>query len=74
MDTARLRLVRRSSAPWTGMCKVVIIGRDNIICSFDYNLYNQRHLHRGPDKFTAAPAPPSRSPSPSSIAAICGEV
>lgn len=39
VDTTRLRLVRRSSiAPLDGMCKIVIIGEDNIICSFDYNL------------------------------------
>ena len=36
VDTTRLRLVRRSSiAPLDGMCKIVIIGEDNIICSFD---------------------------------------
>ena len=70
VDTAQLRLVRRSStAPLDGMCMVLIIGEDNIICSFDYNL-DTNAIYIG-DRITRS-APPSRRPSPSWVPPSAG--
>ena len=72
VDTARLRLVRRSSiAPLDGMCKIVIIGEDNIICSFDYNL-DTNAIYIG-DRIYALRSTQSE-PLSELTAAICGEV
>ena len=71
-DTARLRLVRRSSiAPLDGMCKIVIIGEDEIICSFDYNLTTNA-IYIG-DRIYALRSTQSE-PLSELTAAICGEV
>ena len=72
VDTARLRLVRRSSiAPLDGMCKIVIIGKDGIICSFDYNLTTNA-IYIG-DRIYALRSTQSE-PLSELTAAICGEV
>ena len=72
VDTARLRLVRRSSiAPLDGMCKIVIIGEDEIICSFDYNLTTNA-IYIG-DRIYALRSTQSE-PLSELTAAICGEV
>ena len=72
VDTTRLRLVRRSSiAPLDGMCKIVIIGEDNIICSFDYNLTTNA-IYIG-DRSYALRSTQS-APLSELTAAICGEV
>ena len=72
VDTAQLRLVRRSSiAPLDGMCKIVIIGEDNIICSFDYNLTTNA-IYIG-DRIYALRSTQSE-PLSELTAAICGEV
>ena len=72
LDTARLRLVRRSSiAPLDGMCKIVIIGEDEIICSFDYNLTTNA-IYIG-DRIYALRSTQSE-PLSELTAAICGEV
>ena len=69
VDTARLRLVRRSSiAPLDGMCKIVIIGEDEIICSFDYNLTTNA-IYIGEGLRSTQSEPLSEL-----TAAICGEV
>jgi hypothetical protein len=69
VDTARLRLVRRSSiAPLDGMCK---IGEDEIICSFDYNLTTNA-IYIG-DRIYALRSTQSE-PLSELTAAICGEV
>lgn len=60
VDTARLRLLRRSSiAPLDGMCKIVIIGEDNTLTTT-----LQPTPSTSGTGFTRS-APPSRSPSPS---------
>ena len=69
VDTARLRLVRRSSLD--GMCKIVIIGEDEIICSFDYNLTTNA-IYIG-DRIYALRSTQSE-PLSELTAAICGEV
>lgn len=72
VDTARLRLVRRSStAPLDGMCKIVIIGEDNIICSFDYNLTTNA-IYIG-DRIYALRSTQSE-PLSELVSAVCGEV
>lgn len=72
VDTAQLRLVRRSStAPLDGMCMVVIIGEDKIICSFDYNL-DTNAIYIG-DRIYALRSTQSE-PLSELIAAVCGEV
>ena len=68
VDTARLRLVRRSSiAPLDGMCKIVIIGEDEII----YNLTTNA-IYIG-DRIYALRSTQSE-PLSELTAAICGEV
>ena len=63
VDTARLRLVRRSSiAPLDGMCKIVIIGRMKSSAPLTTTL--QPTPSTSGTGFTRS-APPSRSPSPS---------
>ena len=72
VDTTRLRLVRRSSiAPLDGMCKIVIIGEDNIICSFDYNL-TTNSIYIG-DRIYALRSTQS-APLSELVSAVCGEV
>ena len=72
VDTARLRLVRRSStAPLDGMCMVLIIGEDNIICSFDYNL-DTNAIYIG-DRIYALRSTES-APLSELVSAVCGEV
>ena len=72
VDTARLRLVRRSStAPLDGMCMVLIIGEDNIICSFDYNL-DTNAIYIG-DRIYALRSTQSE-PLSELVSAGCGEV
>ena len=72
VDTTRLRLVRRSSiAPLDGMCKIVIIGEDNIICSFDYNL-TTNSIYIG-DRIYALRSTQS-VPLSELVSAVCGEV
>ena len=72
VDTARLRLVRRSStAPLDGMCMVLIIGEDNIICSFDYNLTTNA-IYIG-DRIYALRSTQSE-PLSELVSAVCGEV
>ena len=72
VDTARLRLVRRSSiAPLDGMCKIVIIGEDEIICSFDYNLTT--HAIYSGDRIYALRSTQS-APLSELVSAVCGEV
>ena len=72
VDTARLRLVRRSStAPLDGMCMVLIIGEDNIICSFDYNL-DTNAIYIG-DRIYALRSTQSE-PLSELVSAVCGEV
>ena len=64
VDTARLRLVRRSStAPLDGMCK--------IICSFDYNLTTNA-IYIG-DRIYALRSTQSE-PLSELVSAVCGEV
>ena len=72
VDTARLRLVRRSSiAPQNGMCMVSLIGEDEIICSFDYSL-TTNSIYIG-DRIYALRSTQSE-PLSELTAAICGEV
>ena len=72
VDTAQLRLVRRSStAPLDGMCMVLIIGEDNIICSFDYNL-DTNAIYIG-DRIYALRSTQSE-PLSELVSAVCGEV
>ena len=72
VDTAQLRLVRRSStAPLDGMCMVLIIGEDNIICSFDYNL-DTNAIYIG-DRIYALRSTES-APLSELVSAVCGEV
>ena len=72
VDTARLRLVRRSSiAPLDGMCKIVIIGEDEIICSFDYSL-TTNSIYIG-DRIYALRSTQS-APLSELVSAVCGEV
>ena len=69
VDTAQLR--RSSTAPLDGMCMVLIIGEDNIICSFDYNL-DTNAIYIG-DRIYALRSTES-APLSELVSAVCGEV
>ena len=58
-------------SPLDGMCKIVIIGEDEIICSFDYNLTTNA-IYIG-DRIYALRSTQSE-PLSELTAAICGEV